>query len=615
MRTAVDFPSRCLVRAALCACAVAACTQLAVADAPARANVVLIVLDDLGAMDLGCYGSKFYRTPAIDRLAADGMRFTQAYAACPVCSPTRAALMTGKYPARLHLTDCIPGNRNFARHRMLRPEFRQELPLEETTIAERLHAAGYATAQIGKWHLGGVGFEPVRQGFDLAIAGDAAGTPRSYFAPYVGRDGQAIPGLESAPPEEYLTDRLTSEAEKFIEQNRARPFFLYLPHFAVHTPLTAKADMIAKYEAAEKPPGRQTNPIYAAMIESVDESVGRIVAKLDALKLADNTIVIFTSDNGGLATVEGPHTPATNNAPLREGKGYLYEGGIRVPLIVKWPGHVQPGSTSAERVSSIDLPLTIADACGVPFDKASETAIDGVTLLDVLQNGGRLAERPLYWHYPHYSNQGGRPGGAVRRGDYKLIEFYEDGRLELFDLAKDASESTNLVDQQPDRAKQMAARPGRLAQGGRRPDARAESRTTSPTRRPTTARHAAGHDRRRARRDDSLRAAAAQEHDRLLDAPRRLGELGIRNRATRPLRDRNPARLRHRQRRQPGRFFRRRSDRHHHGRRDRRLSEICRAADRRDRAGPRRPLHAFGQAAQQAGAGRDGSAASAALGS
>ena len=438
----------------VCIASPAAAPQAAAAAEPLRPNVVLFVVDALGWSDLTCYGSKFYRTPAIDRLAADGMRFTQAYAACPVCSPTRAALMTGKYPARLHLTDFIPGNRQFKQRRFLRPEFRQELPLEEVTIAEQLKQAGYVTAEIGKWHLGGEGYRPPQQGFDLCIAGDALGSPRSYFAPYVGRrDGRIIPGLEDAPAGEYLTDRLTTEAEQFIEQNAQRPFFLYLPHFAVHTPLKAKKDKVAKYRAAAKPPGLQNNPIYAAMIESTDESLGRIVAKLDALGLTDNTLLIFTSDNGGLATIEGPNTPATHNGPLREGKGYLYEGGIRVPLIVKWPGHVPPGSTSAEHVSSVDIPLTIAAACGVPCKQP----LDGVSVLDVLTQSGQLEPRPLYWHYPHYSNQGGKPGGVVLDGDYKLIEFYEDGRLELFNLAEDIGERTNIADKQQERATRMAA--------------------------------------------------------------------------------------------------------------------------------------------------------------
>ena len=420
-------------------------------------NIVLIVADDLGWADLACYGSRYHHTPSLDRLAREGVRFTQAYAACPVCSPTRAALLTGRYPARLHLTDWLPGRPDMPAQRLLRPPFRQELPLEETTLAELLHSAGYATASIGKWHLGGTGFEPEKQGFDLNIAGDAAGSPKNYFAPYE-RDGQFMPGLDQAPPAEYLTDRLTAEAEKFIDQNRERPFFLYLPHFAVHTPLSAKKDLIRKYEEQPKPALPQNNPLYAAMLESLDESVGRVLHKLDELKLADRTVVVFTSDNGGLATIEGPHTPATSNAPLREGKGYLYEGGLRVPLLVKWPGSAHAGSVCETPVSSIDLVQTVAEIC-----TAHGTAvIDGVSLAPLLRQAGDVPvplfqRRALFWHYPHYSNQGGRPGGAIRDGDDKLIEFYETGRLELFNLKTDPGESTNLADQFPEKTAVLVA--------------------------------------------------------------------------------------------------------------------------------------------------------------
>lgn len=416
-------------------------------------NVVLIVADDLGWADLGCYGSRFHKTPAIDRLAREGMRFTQAYAACPVCSPTRAALMTGKYPARLRLTDWLPGRPDMASQRLLRPVFRQELPLAETTLAERLHPAGYLAASIGKWHLGGPGFEPQKQGFDLNIAGDAAGSPKSYFAPYQ-RNGKFIPGLENAWEGEYLTDRLATEAERFIEQNGKRPFFLYLPHYAVHTPLTGKTDLVRKYQEQPRPALPQNNPIYAAMMESFDEAVGRVLKKLDELKLTDRTIIMLTSDNGGLATVEGPNTPSTSNAPLREGKGYLYEGGIRVPLIVKWPGSVKPESVCETPVCSIDLLPTISEICRLP----EAQAVDGVSLTRLLRQSGEIEARPLFWHYPHYSNQGGRPGGAIRDGDFKLIEFYETGRQELFDLKNDQGESTNLIDRFPDRATALAAR-------------------------------------------------------------------------------------------------------------------------------------------------------------
>ncbi len=439
------FFSTCLVLAS-----VGTAAPSAAAGTP---NVVLIVIDDLGWADLGCYGSKFYRTPNVDRLAAEGLRFTQAYAACPVCSPTRAALMTGKYPARLHLTDFIPGERHLLKHKMLRPEFLQQLPLEETTVAELLRGAGYATAAIGKWHLGGTSFEPTRQGFDLGIGGSAAGSVASHFAPYL-RDGRMLPGLDDAPAGEYLTDRLTTEAEKFIEANRQRPFFLYLAHYAVHTPMNGKTELVARYEAAPKPPGLQNNPVYAAMIESMDESVGRILRKLETSKLTENTLVLFTSDNGGLATAEGLHTPATNNAPLREGKGYLYEGGIRVPLIIKWPAEIKPATTCDTPAISCDLLPTIADACSLRV----EHPIDGISLRPLLKGAKTLERDALYWHYPHYSPQGGKPGGAMRAGDFKLIEFYEQPRRELYNVAQDTSESTNLIDQDPRRAERMAVK-------------------------------------------------------------------------------------------------------------------------------------------------------------
>jgi arylsulfatase A len=420
----------------------------------ARPNIVLIVIDDLGWSDLACYGSKFYRTPNIDRLAADGMRFTQAYSACPVCSPTRAALMTGKYPARLHLTDWLPGMGDRTTNKLLRPEFRQELPLEETTIAELLHDAGYVTGTIGKWHLGGEGFEPTRQGFGTNVGGDHAGSPLSYFAPYA-RDDRTMPRLENAPEGEYLTDRLAVEAEKFIEQHQKRPFFLYLPHYAVHTPIKAKADLIAKYRiVASARPGGQNNPVYAAMIDSMDEAVGRVMRKVESLALTENTIIIFTSDNGGLATAEGPDTPSTINAPLREGKGYLYEGGIRVPLVVHWPAQIQASTTCDTPVISYDLFPTIAAICGL----AAEKPADGVSILPLLKQARPLAREALYWHYPHYSPQGGKPGGAIREGDFKLIEFYEQGRRELYNVVVDTSESTNLIDQDPGRVERMSAK-------------------------------------------------------------------------------------------------------------------------------------------------------------
>jgi arylsulfatase A-like enzyme len=337
--------------------------------------------------------------------------------------------------------------------------------LNEVTIAKMMKEHGYTTAHIGKWHLGGPGFEPTKFGFDINIAGDHTGTPRSYFSPFENKSGK-MPGLETAEPGEYLTDRLAAEAEKFIEANKEKPFFLYLPHYAVHTPLQAKKDLIANYNVKPRA-GSQSNPVYAAMVESMDDAVGRVLKKLDDLKLSDNTLVIFTSDNGGLATTEGGPTGATFNAPLREGKGFLYEGGIRVPLIVKWPAKVKPGITD-QIACSVDFFNTILEASG--GSKPGESSNDGVSLFPVFE-GKKLSDRAIYWHYPHYANQGGRPGGAIRSGDYKLIEFYEDGRRELFDIKKDLSESRNLAADKPEIVKELAARLNtwRTAVGARMP--------------------------------------------------------------------------------------------------------------------------------------------------
>lgn len=424
------------------------------ASAAEKLNVVLILADDLGWADLGCYGSKYHRTPHLDRLASEGMKFNEGYAACPVCSPTRAALMTGKYPARLNLTDWLPGRGDRPDQKLLRPKINQQLPLDEVTLAESLKAAGYVTGHIGKWHLGGTGFGPRDQGFDFNIGGDHTGTPLSYFAPYlVKRDGKEIvmPGLENAPAGEYLTDRYALEAEKFIEANQSKPFFLYLPHNAVHTPMKAKAELVAQYEG-QLTFGKQSNPIYAAMLQSLDEAVGRVLAKLEALKIADRTLVIFTSDNGGLATLEGPNTPATINSPQREGKGWLYEGGIRVPLIVKWPGVTKPGSTTDSMVASHDIFATVIEACGA---KAPD-GIDGKSFSNVLKDSKATARNELFWHYPHYANQGGKPGAAIREGNFKLIEFYENGRRELFDVKQ--GENSNLAESKKDVVERLAAK-------------------------------------------------------------------------------------------------------------------------------------------------------------
>ena len=420
--------------------------SLDVQAAAAKPNVVLIVVDDLGWADTGCYGSRFYQTPQIDRLAAQGVRFTAAYAAGPVCSPSRAALLTGKHPARLQLTDWLPGRQDRPSQKLLKPEIQRHLPLEEITMAEALRGAGYTTASIGKWHLGGPGFLPQDQGFDVNIAGDELGSPLSYFAPFQsGR--RMVPGLETSRAGEYLTDRLTDEAERFIDANRDRPFFLYLSHFAVHIPLQAKDELVRRSQA-RSPDGPQTNVLYAAMMQSVDESVGRIRQKLDALNLSERTVLFFTSDNGGLSVAEGPHTPATSNLPLRAGKGYLYEGGIRVPLIVQWPGHGHANRVENAPVSGLDLFPTILEIAGLPAPRA----IDGVSLVPLIEGQASPVPRSLYWHYPHYSNQGGAPSGAIRAGDFKLVQSFENGRLELFNVQEDPGETNDLAGRFPDRA-------------------------------------------------------------------------------------------------------------------------------------------------------------------
>jgi len=411
------------------------------AAAQPKYNFVFILIDDMGWTDVACFGSKFYETPNIDRLAAQGMRFTNAYAACPVCSPTRASIMTGRYPARLHVTDWIPGHeRPFAKLRI--PDWTKHLPLDEETIAEALKPAGYATASIGKWHLGKPEYWPEHQGFDVNFAGTDQGQPPSYFAPY------KIQTIPSAPDGEYLTDRLADEAVKFIDANKDRPFLLYLPHYAVHMPLMAKKDMIAKYQAKAKPENPQHNATYAAMIESVDQCVGRVCETLDKLGLADRTIVFFMSDNGGVLNV-------TSNAPLRAGKGTMYEGGIREPLIVRWPGVVKPGTTCDTVVTSVDFFPTILDIAAerVVMDPLHPRLLDGVSLKPLLNRSGTLDREAVYWHYPHYHNT--TPAGAIRAGDFKLIEYFEDNHVELYNLKDDLSETKDLAAAMPEKAEEL----------------------------------------------------------------------------------------------------------------------------------------------------------------
>lgn len=412
-----------------------------------RPNVIFLLLDDLGWRDLGCYGNTFHETPNVDRLAREGVRFTNAYAACPVCSPTRASIMTGKYPAHVGVTDWIPGRRQWPASKLLRPETAHELALEQATIAEAVKPLGYRTASIGKWHLGSAGFWPENQGFDLNVTGTERGAPASYFGPF------DLPNLKGGTKDDYLTEKLTDAAEKFIEDSAGKaPFFLYLPEFTVHLPLQARQAAVEKYR--RKNAGKEfPNPVYAAMVESFDIAVGRLRAKLEQLKIADHTVLFVTSDNGGLRYEGSSKAPVTDNSPLRAGKGHLYEGGIREPLLVYWPGVTRPGTVCDIPVSSVDYFPTIVEMAG----GRSTGKVDGVSIAGLLRGRGALKRDAIFWHYPHYSNQGGVPGGAVRRGNWKLIEFYEDGRLELFHLKDDPGERRNLVRKEPKRAAEVHA--------------------------------------------------------------------------------------------------------------------------------------------------------------
>lgn len=445
-----------------------------------KPNFVFILADDLGWKDLGCYGSTFHETPNLDRLASEGIRFTNAYAACPVCSPTRASIMTGKYPARIDLTDWIPGRQQWANqtgeHKLLPKTFKHQMELEETTFAEALKEAKYKTFFAGKWHLGEDSvYWPVHQGFDINKGGWKRGAPngrRGYFSPYKN------PRLEDGPEGEYLTDRLADESIAFLEEYHNNPFLLYLSFYTVHNPLNGKPEKIKKYEKkrdslnytskerfiTDKPWmktfGRgnfkerivQDNPVYASMVESMDENIGRVLDKIKELGLDKNTIVFFMSDNGGLSTSEGSNT---TNLPLRAGKGWLYEGGIREPMIIKWPGNKLNGQTIDIPVTSTDFYPTILEMAGLEL--RPEQHIDGKSLVPLLKKKNDTAgiskefsNRPIFWHYPHYSNQGGRPGSAVRLGKYKLIEFFEHNGIELYDLENDPGEIRDISKEFPD---------------------------------------------------------------------------------------------------------------------------------------------------------------------
>jgi arylsulfatase A-like enzyme len=428
-----------------------------------KPNVVFILVDDLGYSDIGAYNENtFYDTPNIDALAAQATQFTNGYAANPVCSPSRYAILTGKHPSRVDATEWFHINDWPHRSEKFNPaQVHQQLDLEEKTLAESFKEAGYATAFLGKWHLGEEErFWPEHHGFDINVGGNSNGQPpNGYFSPYKNKR------LTDGDKGEYLTERLTTEAINIIDINakKSAPFFLYLSFYSVHTPLQAPKETIEHYQAKSDRANtqdsfnneeqiwptdeprlvrvKQNHPTYASMISKMDTQVGRILQKLKAEGLDDNTIVVFTSDNGGLSTSEGS---PTSNLPLRGGKGWLYEGGIRVPYIIKLPG---------EKPQKIDVPVVSTDFYPTLLEVAGlaiqpEQHQDGISLTPLLASDGKLATRPIFFHYPHYSNQGGFPGAAVRLGDWKLLERYEDGKLQLFNLANDISEQNDLAREQ-----------------------------------------------------------------------------------------------------------------------------------------------------------------------
>ena len=433
-------------------------------------NIIFLLVDDLGWNDVGCYGSTFYETPNIDRLAKEGMRFTNAYAACPVCSPTRASILTGKYPARLNITDWIPGFDPKNRP-LLGTQDKHELPLEEITIAESLKQAGYQTAFMGKWHLGEPGFFPENQGFDINIGGHWAGQPASYFYPYKNdRKRWDVPGLDGGKEGEYLTDRLTNESLSFIEDNKNNPFLLYFAYYNVHTPIQAKPELVAKYEEkkgkiissdglnylderAASTKQKQDNPAYAGMVQSVDESVGNILNKLTELGLMENTIIVFTSDNGGLTTLSKGRKSPTSVVPLRAGKGWIYEGGIRIPTIMKWTQQIPENSICEVPITSTDFYPTLLELTELP--QVPNQHMDGKSLVPLFKNTNTFSREALYWHFPHYHGSLNRPVAAVRSANYKLIQWFEDDALELYDLEADLGERENLVKTLPEKTAEL----------------------------------------------------------------------------------------------------------------------------------------------------------------
>ncbi len=426
-----------------------------VVSAETKPNIVFILADDLGYTDLASYGSKYYETPHLDRMAKQGIRFTDGHTSSPNCQPTRAALMSGQYMPRTGVYTVGGIDRFNWQSRPLRPvDNVSELSKDKITIAEALKKAGYATGMFGKWHLGKNDQHPSKRGFDEAIE-----TSGVHF------DFETDPKTDY-PKGEYLADFLTGKAEDFIRRHKSEPFFLYLPHFGVHAPIQAKKELIEKFKA-KAPVGGHRNPTYAAMIASVDESVGRILTLLDELKLSENTIVIFSSDNGGVGGYEREGIKkagdTTDNLPLRGGKGMLYEGGHRVPYIFRWPGKIPEGKTSDETIISIDLYPTLLEIAGAK--PAKNYPLDGVSYLNVLTSGGKskIKRDAMYWHFPGYLGAGDNtwrttPVGVIRSGDWKLMEFFEDGRLELYNLKDDLSEKNNLAAKNPAKTKELHAK-------------------------------------------------------------------------------------------------------------------------------------------------------------
>lgn len=411
-------------------------------------NFLFILIDDLGSQDVGVYGQKHIQTPNIDQLARDGMRWTNAYSACPVCSPSRAAILTGKSTARVRFTGHItaigrhryPGN-----GRIIPPEDLMYLPHDEILIPEAIRPKGYKSISIGKWHVGHEGFNPTDQGFDINIAGWTHGSPPSHFFPYKSdKDwNPSIPTLQGGKSGEYLTDRLTDEAIRFMEDNQDNPFLIYLTHYAVHTPLEAPAALIMKYERMLQ--GTKIDPTYAAMVESVDTNIGRLLKRMEELGLHKNTVVIFASDNGAVENT-------SDNTPFRKGKGYLYEGGIRVPFIMRWPGNIQGGSISENLTISQDIFSTIVDIAGT--GELIKHPLDGRSLVNDFKGIG-TKDVDLFWYYPHYSPQAKMPGAAIRSGEFKLIQFYDPDIVELYNLQDDIGESNNLAEEMPAKKKEL----------------------------------------------------------------------------------------------------------------------------------------------------------------